>query len=440
MRGGAAWLLLCALTAACGGCFKKNSSEAGPAKAGPAAAKPSAKSGVFYRSFRVHPKTLHPITDVFTQDLIGGYVFESLASQNIDTNEWEPGLAEKWEVSSDGQTLAFSLYKGLKWSDGRPLEALDAQFSFEAYKDPKYGYLQPGRLQNIESAKAIDGRRIVFRAREPHFANFRLIAELPIIPRHIYQKTPSQTSGPGAEGQPPAGSKAPAAEPPLKEAKIAGGGGEFESGRRAIIGSGPYKVTKWIRGKLLMLAQNPYWKWRSGLPHNHGKWLFEHVAFRFFSSETDILLRLQNGELSFSHIRPESFAQRANSPPWGVSVKKVRAENKGHSTTSCVGFNFQKPIFQDRRVRLALAHLLNRELIIKKFWSGNARRAAGPWHSWSDFADPSVKPVDFDPETAKALLSSAGWTDRDGDGILEKPIDGKTRRLEFSPDLCGQNH
>ena len=95
------------------------------------------KEETFYRNIYFEPKTFHPIKNTdYASSLVQKHIFESLLQRNPDTYQWESSLAEKWEQSPDGKTFIFRLYKGLKWSDGKPLTAQDVKFSLEAYKDP----------------------------------------------------------------------------------------------------------------------------------------------------------------------------------------------------------------------------------------------------------------------------------------------------------------
>jgi peptide/nickel transport system substrate-binding protein len=90
-------------------------------------------------------------------------------------------------------------------------------------------------------------------------------------------------------------------------------------------------------------------------------------------------------------------------------------------------------IFQDTKVRQALAYGLDRKAIMDIMVQGRGVLAAGPISpAYADFYNPNVKPYPFDPEKARALLREAGWTDSDGDGVLEKDLgDGRRTPLRF---------
>ncbi len=75
---------------------------------------------------------------------------------------------------------------------------------------------------------------------------------------------------------------------------------------------------------------------------------------------------------------------------------------------------------------------MNRELMNKKFSYGQREVARGPWYFWSDYADPSIPAIEFNPKKAIKILKSSGWNDQDQNGILEKTIKGQIRELSWT--------
>jgi peptide/nickel transport system substrate-binding protein len=88
-----------------------------------------------------------------------------------------------------------------------------------------------------------------------------------------------------------------------------------------------------------------------------------------------------------------------------------------------IGYNLKNPLFQDKRVRQAFTHAINREEIVQYVLYGLGAVATGPFpnHLW--YCNPNVKPLPYDPQKARQILSEAGWKDTNGDGILDR--DGK---------------
>ena len=94
-----------------------------------------------------------------------------------------------------------------------------------------------------------------------------------------------------------------------------------------------------------------------------------------------------------------------------------------------IGYNLKNPLFQDKRVRQAFTHAINREEIVQYVLYGFGTVLSGPFPSHLWYYNPKVKPLPYDLQKARQLLAEAGWKDTDGDGILDK--DGKPFRFKL---------
>jgi peptide/nickel transport system substrate-binding protein len=92
-----------------------------------------------------------------------------------------------------------------------------------------------------------------------------------------------------------------------------------------------------------------------------------------------------------------------------------------------VGYNLKNPLFQDKRVRRALTHAINREEIVRYVLYDLGMVATGPFPNQLWYWNPRVKPIPYDRQKARELLAEAGWKDTHGDGILER--DGRPFRF-----------
>ena len=354
------------------------------------------RSETFFTALGMEPENLHPIRSVDAySSYIRSFILESLLQRNKDTYEWEPQLAKRWEVSPDGKIFTFELYNHLKWSDGKPLTTKDVKFSFEAYKNPEYGGIKfLTYFENIKSAKILSDTKIQFEAKQLYFGNFNIAAGMHVIPEHIYKDPKAKLS-------------------------------------KTLMGSGPYVLHQYIRGKILVLKKNPLWKGKNH-PVNKDKYLFKALAFRFIRTAVDTLLRMEKGHIDYTPLTPESFMEKTNNPPWETDIKKVKYSNKEPSGYRYIGLNLKKSLFQDKNVRKALAHLMNRELMNKKFMYNQNELARGPVYFWNDYAHANIQPIKFNPPKAIDLLKAAGWEDRDRNGVIEKSINGGKKEFAFT--------
>lgn len=113
----------------------------------------------------------------------------------------------------------------------------------------------------------------------------------------------------------------------------------------------------------------------------------------------------------------------------GQEIKLLKYLNRSFSW---IGWNQENPLFTSKKVRRALTQSIDRKRIINEYLSGNAVEIHGPFFVLSNATNPAIKPWPYDPIRAKKILAEEGWSDIDGDGILEKTIDGKIVKFSFS--------
>ncbi len=358
--------------------------------------KKATKGGTFYKVFSAEPQKLNPITssDAYAS-MIQDYVIDQLMVRNVDTYKFEPRLAESVVLNKDGMSATVKLRKGAKWHDGKPVTAEDVKFSFECRVNGKYQNAQyKSYYEDIESATIKDPQTVVFKFKRKYFNNFNIIAGLDIVPKHFY-------------GDP--------------KKKL----------NKTIMGSGPYKLGQYKKGKSLVLERNKDW-WGKSLPSLKYVYNADKIQIRFVKDENVRLEMLKKGKIDFMGLSPEQYVKKAKGKVWGTKVHKNQVKNSGVKGYGFVGWNFKNDLFKDRDVRVALAHLMNRELMNKKFNFGKSLLATGPWYQQSPFASKKVKPLAFNPKKAKELLKKAGWKDADKNGVLEKTINGAKKEFKFT--------
>jgi len=360
--------------------------------------KAAPKGGVVNFNIGVEPPTLHPITstDIPSRD-VRSYVLETLAVNDVETYEWKGLIAEKWDISKDGKSFTFYLRKNVVFHDGTPLTAEDVKFSFDAIFEPKYNaaHLIP-YYENIAKAEIIDKYTIKFTTKNVYFQNFDSVADLTIFPKHIYSDVE-------------------------KSKKM----------NKTLIGTGPYKFEKWDKGQMIVVKKFDKW-WGNSADEMKGYYNYSQINFRFYKEENIALERVKKGDLDYYSVTVEAYMKKTEGTPWGKSALKAKVENSAPKSYGFIGFNFRRPLFQDKNVRLALAHLANREEMNKKFRFGMSDLATGPTYNKSEYASSNVKPILFDPKKAQELLSQAGWKDTDNNGILDKMVNGKKEEFKFT--------
>ena len=376
---------------------------AAPVAAAPAVLKsignPSApQGGTFAINLDIEPETLNPITstDLYGQE-VHKLVMDTLLYEDLETHDWRPAVAEKYEVSADGKQITFTIRKGLKFQDGQPLTAEDVKFSFDVIMSGDYATAQAKPYyENIEKAVIVDPQTVRFDVKTKYFGNLEQLATLTIVPKHLYQNA--------TEGK-----------------KL----------NRTLIGSGPYKIEKYDQGQFMLLVKNKDW-WGNSVEAEKGHYNFEHIRFRFLKDSNISIEAMKKGDIDFGGLTAEEYTKKTSDAAWGKTVMKVKTENLTPKSYGYIGWNLRHDLFKSRKVRLALYELMNREEMNQKFQFGMSLLATGPWYQQSEYADPSVKPVKFDPKDAVRLLKEEGWADTDKDGMLDKVVNGQKQNLSFT--------
>jgi microcin C transport system substrate-binding protein len=370
-------------------CSSKSGSSAG--KADP---------NTLYLELPADPATLNPITssDAYASQ-IQGYIFSTLMERSEDTYNWVPSLAEKYEISKDGKTFTFTLREGVKWHDGQPLTAEDVKYSFDVFFEGRFDAPQKKvYLEGIQEAKVVDARTVQFKTKQVYFKNFDTVAaNLAIVPKHFY-----------GSGDP-------------KDPKF----------NRTLIGTGPYMLESWDKGQKVLLKKNPEF-YGNTLPYHQDRYQIPRIFFRLVKEDAVALELLKKGDLDQIGLTAEQYVQKTKGEEWGKKVIAVKGQNSAPSNFNYgfIGWNFKHPFFQDRDVRMAMSHLINRDFMIEKFAFGMSDKAVGPFGNKSSATSPNVKPVEFDSKKALSLLEKAGW--KMGPTGLTKKIDGKEVPFEFT--------
>jgi peptide/nickel transport system substrate-binding protein len=326
---------------------------------------------------------------------IANQVFESLVGSDIRTGQIAPtGLADYWEIAPDNRTYTFHLNPDATWHDGVDVTADDVQFSLDAIANPEAGSAYTGAfLDTVESWRTIDEHTVELVAVEPLYTFLFDIQAAWIVPKHIWESVPvaAWRTDPGATGADPS----------------------------RVIGSGPFKFGEWRQGESITLNRNDAY---------HGKVPYiDSYVLRIWPDQTAVVNALLSGEVDAAELEPADISAVESTP--GINVAHF-------PTTSFTYYEFNldpevTTLWQDQRVRQALLYGLDRESIVNDILLGYAEVAQGtqPVVSYAYAPDQIRTKYTYDPEKAKALLAEAGWTDTDGDGVVDK--DGRALAFEL---------
>jgi peptide/nickel transport system substrate-binding protein len=335
------------------------------------------------------PKTLLPHLDLLTLSReVQRLVFDGLLALD-DRGQYVPRLAaevptvENGGISADGRVYTFRLRRDVRWQDGAPFTAADVEFTWRFITDPKVPV--PSRVvwQDVQRVETPDPHTVRFHFAHPSLAFLGTVASDRgyIVPKHLLD-----------------GKDAAASEL-----------------NRKPVGTGPFVVREWGAGSHVLLARNPAYR-------EAGKPLLDEVLVRIVPATAGARAAVQRGEADLWLHVPTADVAFARAQP-GYRVVAAPSYAWWH-----FWLNSEDPILQDRRVRQALAHGMDKAAIVDGVMAGMVRPldAALPPAHWAHH--PGVRTYPFDPARARALLDEAGWKPGAG-GVREK--DGRPLALEI---------
>ena len=405
----------------CGDKTEVKVSDAPPASSSKDVGKPVTGDWLVIHSLS-DPEVLNPLTSSDSASSeVDGYIFESLLTREPRTLTLKPYIAlARPEISQDKLTYTFKIRKDVRFQDGRPLTGEDVLFSVKAIKCPFVNapFLRV-YFNSLVDAELVDPYTIRFVTKEPYFLNESVLGGITLLPRHYYdpqnllrQVTVRQLS-----------------EDPAKlPAEVKQFGEQFNRNyNRNPLGSGPYRFTSWRTGAEIELRRDrDYWgNGKAGIDQPH----VNRLKFRVVNNMDAALIRLKSGSLDYMEaLQPVQAVRGTNSARFRREFKKYEYFAPAYSY---IGWNNDHPIFRDKRVRQAMTYMTNRKQIVKSILFGLGEVVDGPIYLFRPEYDKNLKSYPFDPQKGLALLREAGWQDTDGDGILDKVIDGKKTPLRF---------
>ena len=308
-----------------------------------------------------------------------------LGLADLDENsQFKPELAESWENSDDYLKLTYHLRKDAKWSDGQPVTSEDVKFTYDLLMDTLTASPRQGACDYIKNVAIIDSYTVTFEFTEAYPTQlFDTAGE--ILPKHILGNINH------------------------KEVR------NNEFGRMPL-GSGPFKLKKWVSQQYLELEPNEAYFGR----HSY----LDKVIFKIIPDKSNLLMQLKSGEIDMVSDVPPAEIESLKKENNGLTIYQVDGRVYYY-----IGYNEKNPLFGDMAIRKALTMALDRNKIINALLYGYGRACVGPFPPMVKWAfNEDVKEIQYNPNAAKDALKKAGWNDHDNDGILDK----SGRKFEFT--------
>jgi peptide/nickel transport system substrate-binding protein len=295
---------------------------------------------------------------------------------------------ENGDVSKDGLTIKYKLRPNIKWHDGVQLTSKDLWFTWKAVMNPANNVVTTDGYKDIASIDYSDPLVAVIHMKKIYAPFLQQIfgvnGNAPIIPEHLLAK--------------------------YNDSKGSFNTAPYQS---APVGSGPFKFVSWQHGSSVRMEVFP--------DYFLGRPKLNEVVFKILPDENTMATQLRTHEVDMAvHASGSQIALYQN-------IAGTKIDSPPIYTYDHVDFNLKRPIFQDVRVRRALAFAIDRKAILEKVSHGMGTLSdTDESPEIGEAYDANTMHYPYDPAKATALLDQAGWKPG-ADGIRVK----NGQRLSF---------
>ena len=333
-------------------------------------------SSYLYLHLTANPTTLDPalIVDVSGAE-VAAKLFNGLVVYDRELNV-RPDIAERWIISEDGRTYTFYLRPGVLFGNGCEVTAQDFKYSFERVLSPATRSPRTWVLDRIAGAQDyIDGA-----AHE--------VIGIQVVDRYILVLRLEESFGPFISLL----TLTNAYVVPQEEVERWGPDFPFH-----VVGTGPYELADWQHGSQVRLtAKSNYF---NGAPQLTG------IVYRIIPEVLTTMVEFEMGNLDVIRIPGSEFRRYSIDAEWKKAIVAQPSLN-----TYYLGFNCQKPPFDDVRLRQAVAYALDRERIRATVFERRGVLADSPIPPLLRKSLPSLSnQYPYDPHKARALMREAGY-------------------------------
>ncbi|MDP9861156.1 MULTISPECIES: ABC transporter substrate-binding protein [Streptosporangium] len=328
------------------------------------------------------------------------WMYGFLTVPDPKTLQPSPDLAESWETADDKLTWTFKIRANAKWSDGRPVTAQDAAWTFNTVMTVDAAKQANGpAVENFESVTATDDRTLVIKTKKPQAS--MLENPIPIVPKHVWEKV--------------------------------GDLGKFENDRFPAAGSGPYLPVEYKKDAYIKLRANPdYWR---GAPK------IDELHVVFYENPEAAIAGLKKGDIDLiGRLDAPQFQALAGAPDivqWNTLGRRAAylQINHGAKTIDDKPVGDGHPALKDPKVRQAIHYAIDKQALVDQVQNGLAVPADGsvipPMYKdffWKAEGDDLVT---HDVAKANKILDDAGYK-KGPDGIRTMPDGERKLEMRFS--------
>ena len=396
-----------------------------------------------------NPNNLNPyLTTSSYNRQVFHHIFSNIVHYDTKTLELSPMLVKevpKAVLISDGEnkgrfSLTYEIHDEATWDDGTPVTGHDVDFSLKVLMNPK---VQAAPYRAV-AASYFD---IVIDEANPkkftmigddYFLLDYIFTDIPIIPTKFYDPKglmknftlkelailDKELKGEGSK------SKSEDLDPRLEEFADEFHLEKYSREKEFINGCGAYQLEEWVTGQRVVLKKKENWWGKDlGIKFPLLEANPETIIFRYIKDPTITATELKSGSLdAISVLRSQELVELKKST---LGQEKLNFHSPVSYLIYYLGINNNVPKLSDKRVRKAIAHVINMDKVLENIVYGYGERIVSDIHPHRKYFNKKLKPVSYDVDKAISLLKEAGWEDSNDNGIVDKMIDGELTELRI---------
>ncbi len=403
----------------------------------------TASEAVVTSRIRADPSSLNPMMTYQGIDLsVANNMFQTMIEYDPFDLKLKPVLAKAMPtinyIEENGKVVGtkydYEIKSNAKWENGQPVLASDYVFTLKLVMNPKMGGNTAAYRNAFSSISNVtvdpeNPKKFSVTVSPYNFRGKYYAGGFQILPENVYD--PKGLLRDVALNDLLDPTKAEALANSVSELQtFADEVNTPEYSREKISGSGPYVLKEWITGERIVLEKKKDW-W--GDKHAIENGMFEayprQINYLPIRDATPAISMLQNGTLDAASQLPNSSFLALKDDP--NITKNYHLLNPTSILISYVGMNNNNPKLKDKKVRQALAHLMDMDEVINSVKLGMATKLSSVIPSDLPYAAKNLKPYAFNIEKASQLLTEAGWKDSNNNGTVDKVIDGKLTEMKL---------
>ncbi len=401
-----------------------------------------AGSKTVYMSLPTQIKTLNPVLHSTPYaEIVYGTAVQQVMTYDAKAGKILPVLAKAGPVTEDitegpyagGAQYTYEIKDEAVWADGSPVTGADVAFSVKTVFAPKVAApVFPSYYGEFTEIKLYpeNPKKFTIILAEKYMLGEELSGYINVLPEYIFDKDKVLRKYTLADLKDKEKSETLANNDPALVA-YAERFSSPEFSRETLTGSGAYEFVEWETGQRIVMARKKDW-WGDKYK-GQNKFMTANpdtIFFRIITDQTAMAAAVKNEDVDVAFgLNTQDFLEMKES-------ERLQELYNFYSppayTYYFTYFNTKSPILKDKRVRRALAHLVDQDAVTDNLFDGMATKRTGPISDKKSYYNEDLKPIAYNPEKAKELLTEAGWTDSDNDGILDKTIDGKKSDLTLN--------